>query len=468
LQKGILTRDGVEVLKRALCANALQLVVSPEDLGHVLKESWVARDSSGAFSVGTGRTLAQTLVDRIGVVVEEPHNEVERALADIWSAVLGIAPIGHHENFFDLGGHSLLAMQVVSQIRNTFHVHFSLRYFFAKPTLNGMAGQISALVTRQKEPEEIAPGAAAVSGNAESGNNLRAHKTTGRKPELIQLHAGNSGPQLFFLIDEGSLGLFKLAHAMDDDLPMYASVVPLPDSALKASMDKQSLALPSMEDLAADHVALIMSHPINGPVLLAGHCFGGNLAFEVAQQLQRAGKEVEAVLMLNTWMTEPNFWWQKKVWLQAHFRKLMQQGSLYLWKKSLRRINLEKDRLASRLELAVQDDFTVHVPWVIIERIYRHALETYRPQMLASRGLLLISQDDWLSNAYRQMDDSLGVAQWFAGGVDVLDVSGDHVTVLDELHLPELAKRFQNALDKLRLNDVRLDGSTQPANEARI
>ena len=458
LQKGILTRDGVEVFKRALCSNALQLVVSPEDLGHVLEQSWIASDSSGAFSIGNGRALARTLVDRIGVVVEEPQNEVERALAGIWSAVLGITPIGHRESFFDLGGHSLLAMQVVSQIRNTFHINFSLRSFFANPTLDGMAEQITAQLAGRKRNQEPDHGSTIVHVNGASGKNLPAHETKARKPELIRLHEGNSGPQLFFLIDEGSLGLFKLVHAMEGHLPTYASVVPLPEAALKASIDRQFSALPRMEDLAADHVALILSQPANGPLLLAGHCFGGNLAFEVAQQLQRAGRQVEAVLMLDTWMTAPGFWWQKKVWLRAHFRKLMQQGSPYLWQKSLRRINLEKDKLASRLELAVQDDFTVHVPWLIIERIYRHALENYRPQMLASRGMLLISENDWLSNAYREKDDSLGVGQWFAGGVEVLDAPGDHVTVLDERHLSELAKRYQQVLKKFQANHVRSAG----------
>jgi thioesterase domain-containing protein len=330
-----------------------------------------------------------------------------------------------------------------------------------------MAEQITALLAGQKEKPEAVRGSTAVHVNGAPANHQPAHGTKARKPELIRLHAGNSGPQLFFLIDEGSLGLFKLVHAMESHLPTYASVVPLPESALKAVMDKQFSALPRMEDLAADHVALILGQPSKGPVLLAGHCFGGNLAFEVAQQLQRAGRQVEAVLMLDTWMSEPGFWWQKKAWFQAHFRKLRQQGSTYLWQKSLRRINLEKDKLASKLELAIQGDFTVHVPWLVIEKIYRHALESYRPQMLASRGMLLISEDDWLSNAYRELDDSLGVGQWFAGEVEILDVPGDHVTVLDERHLSELAKRYQRVLERFQVNHVRSAGLRQPYHEVR-
>jgi thioesterase domain-containing protein len=313
-----------------------------------------------------------------------------------------------------------------------------------------MADQISTLLKASKASKAVEKESDVSPSEWKSAKNPPDHNSKARKPELVQLRVGKSGPELFFLIDEGSLGLFKLGHVMGDDLSLFASVVPLPEAALRASVDKQFSALPSMEALAADHVALIVSHQTNGPVLLAGHCFGGLLAFEVARQLQRAGQPVEAILMLDTWMVEPNFWWEKKTWLQAHVRKLLQEGSPYLWRKSMRRVNLEKDKLASRLELATQGDFNMHVPWLIIERIYRHAMDGYCPQPLASRGMLFISQDDWLSNAYRQLDDSLGVSRWFGGGVEIMDVPGDHVTVLDESHLPELAQCFNKCLKQFQ------------------
>jgi thioesterase domain-containing protein len=174
------------------------------------------------------------------------------------------------------------------------------------------------------------------------------------------------------------------------------------------------------------------------------------MAFEVAHQLQRAGKPVEAVVMLDTWMTAPPFWWNMKTWFRAHTKRLRQRGLPYLWRKSLRRINLEKDKLASRLNLSIQGDFNAHVPWSIIERIYGHAMSSYCPTVLENRGILLVSRDDWHSNAYRQLDYSLGASKWFSGGVEVRDVPGDHVTILDEPHLPELAECFGKSLEKLR------------------
>jgi len=348
-----------------------------------------------------------------------PRTPTETALAKIWCEVLGLKQVGVHDNFFDLGGHSLLAMRLVSQIKRDLKFGLPVRTLFRHPTIEELAKALSA------------------------------QQTKGRKPELIQLQAGNAGPELFFLIDEGSLGLFKLAHFMGEGPTLYASVVPLPESALRAAAKKQFAALPRMEDLAAEHAALIRSHQMTGPLLLAGHCFGGMLAFEVAHQLQRAGQPVEAVLMLDTWMIRPTSWWRKKTWFRAHGRKLLQQGPLYLWQKSRRRINLERDRLAATLKLAISHDFSAHVPWAIIEKVYRHVMAGYRPQVLASRGMLFVSRDDWLSSAYRGLDGSLGASRWFGGGVEILDVPGDHVTVLDEPHLLELARRYRDGLEKL-------------------
>ena len=44
-----------------------------------------------------------------------PRTRQERALADVWSAVLGVERVGIHENFFHLGGDSILGIQVIAR-----------------------------------------------------------------------------------------------------------------------------------------------------------------------------------------------------------------------------------------------------------------------------------------------------------------------------------------------------------------
>ncbi|MGE5820444.1 MAG: amino acid adenylation domain-containing protein, partial [Deltaproteobacteria bacterium] len=94
---------------------------------------------------------------------EPPQTEAERTLAKIFSEVLGLEPIGRHDNFFHLGGHSLLAAQVAARVRETLNAAVDLRAFLETPTVEGLGRQVEALLgntnvrqdTEEKEREEI-------------------------------------------------------------------------------------------------------------------------------------------------------------------------------------------------------------------------------------------------------------------------------------------------------------------------
>jgi amino acid adenylation domain-containing protein len=82
---------------------------------------------------------AQQELERIFVA---PRTPVEEILAGIWAKVLGLEKVSIRDNFFDLGGHSLLATQVISRMRETFHVELPLRCLFEFPTVAELAQKI--------------------------------------------------------------------------------------------------------------------------------------------------------------------------------------------------------------------------------------------------------------------------------------------------------------------------------------
>jgi acyl carrier protein len=73
-----------------------------------------------------------------------PRNATEQIIAGIWAEILGIKPIGIHDNFFDLGGHSLKATQVVSRLRKAFRSEIPLRHLFEFPTIAKLAAVIDS------------------------------------------------------------------------------------------------------------------------------------------------------------------------------------------------------------------------------------------------------------------------------------------------------------------------------------
>jgi amino acid adenylation domain-containing protein len=101
-----------------------------------------ALPAPGAFGMATGEYVA-------------PSTLTEELVAGIWEQVLARGPVSVTERFFDLGGHSLMATQVVSRIRETFHLQLPLRALFEEPTVSGLAARVDAL--RNQESDTPAP-----------------------------------------------------------------------------------------------------------------------------------------------------------------------------------------------------------------------------------------------------------------------------------------------------------------------
>ncbi|PSB21959.1 phenylalanine racemase [Phormidesmis priestleyi ULC007] len=73
-----------------------------------------------------------------------PRTELERQLAQIWTAVLGVE-VGIYHNFFESGGDSLRTALLLSRVREAFQVELSLDCLFKAPTVAGFAEVIQAV-----------------------------------------------------------------------------------------------------------------------------------------------------------------------------------------------------------------------------------------------------------------------------------------------------------------------------------
>lgn len=80
-----------------------------------------------------------------------PSNDVERKLADTFQELLGIEPIGIHDNFFALGGDSLTGTVLISQVRKNFQVELPVRSLFETPTVTELALVIEEILIEELE-----------------------------------------------------------------------------------------------------------------------------------------------------------------------------------------------------------------------------------------------------------------------------------------------------------------------------
>ncbi len=73
-----------------------------------------------------------------------PTTPMEKTMAELWAAMLGVGRVSIHDDFFALGGHSLLASQILARLRRDHGVQLSFRKFFEAPTVARLAKEAEA------------------------------------------------------------------------------------------------------------------------------------------------------------------------------------------------------------------------------------------------------------------------------------------------------------------------------------
>jgi acyl transferase domain-containing protein len=85
------------------------------------------------------------------------RNSTEQKIVEIWEELLGVHPIGVHDEFLRLGGNSLLAIRVAAELREAFQVEFPLAALLSSPTVSDIAIFVEdALLTMIENMDESA------------------------------------------------------------------------------------------------------------------------------------------------------------------------------------------------------------------------------------------------------------------------------------------------------------------------
>src|SRR5262249_11903943 len=157
--------------------------------------------------------------------------------------------LGIHDNFFELGGHSLLALRLFTRIKAITGKELPLAILFEAPSVSKLA----AVLDRE--------------GWSPSWSSLVAIQPSGSRPPFFFVH-GHGGNVVRFR---------DLAHHLGPDQPFFG---------LQAvGLDGKQPAYTRMEEIAAHYLREIRAVQPAGPYYVGGFCFGGLVAFEMAQQL---------------------------------------------------------------------------------------------------------------------------------------------------------------------------------------
>lgn len=183
----------------------------------------------------------------------EPRNETEVLLASIWRRVLALDRVSIHDSFFDLGGDSSAAAQMLSHVEMDFGRKLEMASLFETPTIEHLARQLRA--------------------------------SASARPRVSAIQGGGSGTPFFCV--HGHPLFLQLAQHIAPDRPFLTLIPPA----------VEDLPLPlTLENLARHHVRSIREVQPIGPYYVGGWCNDGVVAYEIAQQLRRAGEQVSVLL----------------------------------------------------------------------------------------------------------------------------------------------------------------------------
>ncbi|WP_410671751.1 beta-ketoacyl synthase N-terminal-like domain-containing protein [Amycolatopsis sp. cmx-4-68] len=349
-------------------------------------------------------------------VVTGPRDPAERWVARHWQAELGGPEPGVHDDFFAAGGDPARARRLRAAFAEQLGAVPPVERLFATPTVAAMADLLRA--------------------------ELEGH---GGGPVRLLRDGVADDPLFLFHPAGGPTSVYReLVRLLPAGGPVYGF----------ERIDEED----TVEAKAACYTELIREIRPHGPYRLGGWSFGGCLAYETARTLAAAGEPVELVVMIDSILPLPAPGKPVAELLLDRFDRFAEHVSrtygvpFEVPRDELLRLDEDAqirwvlDRLAEQVPEMGQGVLKHQYESYVDARV----AERYTPRHYDGRVVLLRAQDPHplttaLDPRYLRTDDTLG---WdaFCGGLEVVRVPGDHVSMIDPPHVAALASALAERL----------------------
>jgi amino acid adenylation domain-containing protein len=368
-----------------------------------------------------------------------PRDRFELQIVQIWEQVLGIQPIGVTDNFFELGGHSLLAISLMAKIRNTLKQDLPLSALFQGATVEKL------------------------------GAMLRCDASSRSWSCLVELRASGSKPPLFFAHPGGGgvLCYFDLARCLGSDQPFYGFQAP--------GFYGEQPSHTRLEDMAALYIEAMMTVQPEGPYLLGGWSLGGVIAYEMAQQLVAQSQSVGQLLLLDAGPGGPG---EEDIGEHEdhleHEEPARMDDALMLVRFFQGDLPLSEEDLKpfegdERIDYVLKKAISMNLvpPGIEVAQahsvlkmaranekaMYNYKAQAYKGAVTLFKTAGKASMPHSIGPEFNEemmkriQDPTMGWGELAAGGVRVIDVPGDHGTMVRKPYVETLAVRIKECLN---------------------
>ena len=340
-----------------------------------------------------------------------PRNEIEQQLAQIWSEVLNVPMVGIKDNFFELGGNSLLSFALMNQIQQKFGKNLPLTIIFQGATVENFAEILN---------QEI---------DSHSRSIVVKMQPHGDKTPLFLIHPGGAN----------LLAYKDLIDCMGTERPLYG---------LEAKgFEEGETAQNRIEEMAMYYLKAIQEIQPQGPYLFMGWCFGGLVAFEMAQLLHKQNKKTSFLGLIDSYIRSGE--------KPLSDVDLLNALSYYLFgiknpKEKLKQI--EENELLTYIFDQMKEAKLVPTNFGLdrIKRIFEvskshdQASRNYFPEYYSGTVYLIRGSEDNFTNLN---NPTLGW-EMQADKIDLHWVNGNHFSMFHHPHVKELAKKIEFCIEQ--------------------
>jgi thioesterase domain-containing protein len=252
---------------------------------------------------------------------------------------------------------------------------------------------------------------------------------------------------------------FFCVHALGGNVLSYKTLVNYLDPkqpvyALQAQgLDGKQVPYTTVEQMAAHYIKEIRAVQPKGPYLLGGHSSGGIVAYEMAQQLIAQGQKVALLALFDSYspklfISHPSRLRTILVYLRTLLRLPPKDKlSYFLEKSQWLQSNLQSQfniRLRSSYNNSLLNKLQPHEIF-LIETIKQATMVDYAPQLYQGRIALFRSKEELRWSRYQPQR---GWEDLATGGLEIYDVRGTHLGMLENPAVKNLAEKLQVCIEQ--------------------
>jgi acyl-CoA synthetase (AMP-forming)/AMP-acid ligase II/thioesterase domain-containing protein/acyl carrier protein len=402
----------------------------------------------------------QVSLDKKALLMTPPEKRAGLIQAHLQTLIANVLKVDSSEldwatPLTSMGLDSLTVVELSDLLQESLGASFQATLIFEYPTIEALANYLATEVFASQPAQSY-----------DIGLVEDAKVDSGFASPVIAIQSQGSKPPFFCV--PGGVGtafyLHALAYHLGEEQPFYG---------LQArGMDDQATPLTNVGEIAAYYIHALKSIQPKGPYFLGGHSFGGQVAFEISQQLQQQGDEIALLAIFD--IPAPLFnnlivvGWDETKYMSEVVKlfEFFLKENLHISYDDLKgflpdeQLDYVTERLVKKLHVSPSDAAIRQVRgFVKVLKASVYAMAHYKPQKLYATPITVFRSSDvrlWetadgINDAIRtqiQKNMSFGWEQLSKRSIDIASVPGDHITMMLEPNVQVLGESLKMSLAK--------------------